>query len=136
MTTQAALNEPKQDKSGFIRFETEPHIIRSSKRFGVATLNVRTVFSPLRRAETGGGPRGINGGVGPANDGSNRVSIYAQVKDLQVALDRAEHLGGKTILPRTEVPGGLTRNCPESSREIMTAPAEVAFSIRKKYVVS
>jgi uncharacterized protein len=56
--------------------------------------------------ETGGGPRGINGGVGLANDGSKRVSIYAQVEDLQATLDRVEHLGGKTILPPTEVPGG------------------------------
>ena len=56
--------------------------------------------------ETGGGPGGINGGVGPANDGSKRVSVYAQVEDLQATLDRVEHLGGKTILPPTEVPGG------------------------------
>jgi len=56
--------------------------------------------------DTGGGPQGINGGVGPANDGSKRVSIYAQVNDLQATLDRVEKLGGKTILPPTEVPGG------------------------------
>src|SRR5215468_2930607 len=30
--------------------------------------------------ETGGGPGGINGGVGPANDGSKRVSVYARWK--------------------------------------------------------
>ena len=56
--------------------------------------------------ETGGGPGGINGGVGPANDGSKRVSVYARVEDLQAALDRVERLGGKTVLPPTEVPGG------------------------------
>lgn len=56
--------------------------------------------------ETEGGPGDINGGVGPTNDGSKRVSTYAQVKDLQATLDRAEHLGAKTILPPTEVPGG------------------------------
>ena len=56
--------------------------------------------------ETRGGPGGINGGVGPASDGSRRVSVYAQVEDLQATLDRVEHLGGKTILPPTEVPGG------------------------------
>jgi uncharacterized protein len=56
--------------------------------------------------ETEGGPGDINGGVGPTNDGSKRVSIYAQVEDLQATLDRAEHLGAKTILPPTEVPGG------------------------------
>jgi predicted enzyme related to lactoylglutathione lyase len=56
--------------------------------------------------DTAGGPGGINGGVGPAQDGSKRVSIYAQVNDLQETLDRVEKLGGKTILPPTEVPGG------------------------------
>ena len=56
--------------------------------------------------ETGGGPGGINGGVGPAKDGSKRVSIYARVEDLQATLDRAERLGAETILPPSEVPGG------------------------------
>lgn len=56
--------------------------------------------------ETGGGPVGINGGVGPSNDGNRRVSIYARVEDLKATLDRAESLGGKTVLPPSEVPGG------------------------------
>jgi predicted enzyme related to lactoylglutathione lyase len=56
--------------------------------------------------DTGGAPGGINGGVGVTDDGSKRVSIYAQVSDLQATLDRAEKLGGKTILAPTEVPGG------------------------------
>jgi hypothetical protein len=56
--------------------------------------------------DTGGGPGGINGGIGPAHDGNKRVSVYAQVKDLQATLDRVEKLGGRTILPPTEVPGG------------------------------
>ena len=50
--------------------------------------------------ETNGGAGGINGGVGPENDGGKRVSIYAQVVDLQATLDRAVELGGKVILPR------------------------------------
>src|SRR5688500_5746051 len=56
--------------------------------------------------DTGGGPGGINGGVGPAGDGAKRVSIYVQVSDLQAALDEVEKLGGKTILAPSEVPGG------------------------------
>ena len=56
--------------------------------------------------DTGGGPGGINGGVGASQDGSKRVSVYAQVDDLQATLDKVEKLGGKTILPPTEVPGG------------------------------
>jgi predicted enzyme related to lactoylglutathione lyase len=56
--------------------------------------------------DNGGAQGGINGGVGPAKDGSNRVSIYAQVSDLQATLDRVEKLGGKTVLAPTQVPGG------------------------------
>jgi uncharacterized protein len=56
--------------------------------------------------DTEGGAHGINGGVGPANNGNRRVSVYAEVSDLQATLDRAEKLGGKMILPPTEVPGG------------------------------
>ena len=56
--------------------------------------------------ETGGGPGGINGGVGPLRDGGKRVSIYARVSDLEATLGRVEKLGGKTVLPPTEVPGG------------------------------
>jgi uncharacterized protein len=56
--------------------------------------------------DTEGGPTGINGGVGANEDGSMRVSVYAQVDDLQATLDKVEKLGGKTILAPTEVPGG------------------------------
>lgn len=52
------------------------------------------------------GSGGINGGVGPNQDGSKRVTVYAQVDDLQATLDKAEKLGGRTVLPPTEVPGG------------------------------
>jgi uncharacterized protein len=55
-----------------------------------------------------GGSGGINGGVGANEDGSSRVTVYAQVDNLQAALDKAEQLGGKTILPPTEVPDGPT----------------------------
>jgi uncharacterized protein len=56
--------------------------------------------------DTGGGPGGINGGVSANQEGTNRVSVYARVDDLQGTLDQAEKLGGKTILTPTEVPGG------------------------------
>ena len=49
---------------------------------------------------------GINGGVGPSQDEGKRVSVYVQVEDLDVALAKAEKLGGKTILPPSQVPGG------------------------------
>ena len=50
-----------------------------------------------------GTPGGINGGVGARK---NRVSVYIEVEDLDAALAKAERLGGKTILPPSQVPGG------------------------------
>ena len=49
---------------------------------------------------------GIAGGVGPSPDGSRHVTFYVQVPDLQAALDKAETLGGKTVTPPMDVPGG------------------------------
>src|SRR5438876_283829 len=49
---------------------------------------------------------GINGGIG-AED-SRGVRFYVEVEDLQAYLDRAEKLGGKTIMPPVEIPGAVT----------------------------
>ena len=35
----------------------------------------------------------------------NYVTVYVQVDDIQAYLDKAEGLGGKTVIPPTEVPG-------------------------------
>ncbi len=51
---------------------------------------------------------GINGGIAPANDGTSRVTFYAQVDDLQAYLDKAEGLGGKTVLPPMKIPRTVT----------------------------
>ena len=57
-----------------------------------------------------GSKQGANGGIGQ-NDPSApapSVTFYVQVSDLQKYLDRAESLGGKTIMPPTEIPGMVT----------------------------
>jgi predicted enzyme related to lactoylglutathione lyase len=53
-----------------------------------------------------GGEGGINGGVGANEDGSRRVTVYAQVDNLQATLDQAEALGATTLLAPSDVPGG------------------------------
>ena len=49
------------------------------------------------------GGTGINGGVGQSPDGSGHVTWYVQVEDINGCLEQAEALGGKTVLPRTEM---------------------------------
>ena len=51
---------------------------------------------------------GINGGIGGTNGGPNRVTFYVEVPDPQAALHKAESLGGKTVMPVTEIPDIVT----------------------------
>jgi uncharacterized protein len=56
------------------------------------------------------GQKGIPGGIGASQDGAQGgVTFYVEVDDLAAFLDRAEKLGGKTLVPPTEIPdSGLT----------------------------
>jgi len=49
---------------------------------------------------------GIGGGVAASMDGTSMVTFYVQVDDLQATLDKVESLGGKTVMPPMDVPGG------------------------------
>lgn len=51
-------------------------------------------------------PEGIGGHINSlGHPPHNYVIIYAQVDDLGIYLKKAEELGGKTMVPPTEVPG-------------------------------
>jgi uncharacterized protein len=47
---------------------------------------------------------GIGGGIGQSPDGNGHVTFYVGADDPQAVLDKANELGGKTILPVTELP--------------------------------
>jgi predicted enzyme related to lactoylglutathione lyase len=64
--------------------------------------------NPMNYGMVAAGENGIGGGVGPAMDGASLVTVYVEVNDLQAALDKAEKLGGKTVMPPMDVPGGPT----------------------------
>jgi predicted enzyme related to lactoylglutathione lyase len=55
--------------------------------------------------DTHGGERGINGGITQRDEGP-MVTFYVEVDDLQAALDKAEQLGGQTVMKPADVPGG------------------------------
>jgi predicted enzyme related to lactoylglutathione lyase len=56
------------------------------------------------------GEKGIAGGIGASQDGGDgRVTFYVEVDDPAALLDKVEKLGGKTVVPPTEIPNfGLT----------------------------
>jgi uncharacterized protein len=47
---------------------------------------------------------GIGGGIGQSPDGGGHVTFYVAVDDPQAYLDRAEQLGGRTVVGVTEMP--------------------------------
>jgi len=51
--------------------------------------------------------KGINGGIGPPVDDTypGHFTIYVEVDDLQKTLAKVEQLGGKTVMPPSEIPG-------------------------------
>ena len=53
---------------------------------------------------------GAQGGIAQAdeNNPGPSVTFYAGVNDLQRYLDKAESLGGRTVVPPTEIPGMVT----------------------------
>lgn len=55
------------------------------------------------------GTGSINGGVGGTQPGApNCVTVYIQVKDINAHLKKIEAMGGKTAMPRTEIPNVVT----------------------------
>jgi len=53
--------------------------------------------------------KGIGGGIGQAQDGVGAATFYVDVDDPAAYLAKAESMGGKTLVPPTEIPQfGLT----------------------------
>lgn len=52
---------------------------------------------------------GVPGGIIKTDENMppNYVMFYVQADDLQAALDKAESLGGKAVVPPTDIPGGM-----------------------------
>jgi hypothetical protein len=56
--------------------------------------------------DTGAGEDAIGGGIGPSSEpGEAGVKIYIRVDDLDAYLARAEQLGGRKLVPPTDLPG-------------------------------
>ena len=49
------------------------------------------------------GKGGIDGGIGGTQSGRARVLVYATVADINGVLEKAEALGARTVMPRTDV---------------------------------
>jgi uncharacterized protein len=67
-------------------------------------LGLRAVSEGYTLVDTRGG-QGVNGGIGRSDSGEPWATFYVEVDDLQAYLDRAGALGGRTVLPVTELPG-------------------------------
>ena len=53
-------------------------------------------------------PVKLTGGIGPSPQRQPLVIFYVKVADPGTTLKRVEELGGRVVMPATEVPGGIT----------------------------
>ena len=67
---------------------------------------------------------GVNGGFGSPPNGAQYATVYAAVDDIKATLDKAETLGGKTLMDITEIPGIVTM-------AMLSDPAGNAFGLIK-----
>ncbi len=59
---------------------------------------------------------GIAGGIGGTPEGApGHATFYVQVKNLQEALDKAERLGGKTVMPPMDIPDMVKITDPDGN---------------------
>jgi len=65
---------------------------------------METIADGYTLIDTRGGG-GLIGGVGRSNTGDPWATFYVEVDDLQATLERAEALGGRTVVPVIELPG-------------------------------
>ena len=89
-----------------VRFEVgaadpQPLVRFYAELFG---WDLETIGPGYTLVDTRGG-RGLTGGVGRSNTGDPWATFYVEVDDLQATLERAEALGGRTVVPVVELPG-------------------------------
>ncbi|HLF78631.1 MAG TPA: VOC family protein [Dehalococcoidia bacterium] len=51
---------------------------------------------------------GIGGGITASQDGKPQVTVYVEVDKVDPYLEKAVSMGGKIVMPRTEIPGMVT----------------------------
>jgi hypothetical protein len=90
-----------------------------------------------------GSKSGANGGIGPfdPNNPGPPVTFYVEVDDLQKYLAKAEGLGGRTVVPPTEIPNMVTFAMfadPEGNKIglVKAVPPPPKKSVRKKKAAS
>ena len=62
--------------------------------------------NPMNYGLVDNGGVGINGGIGSPQGGPSYATFYVGVDDLAASLTKIESLGGSTLMPPMDVPGG------------------------------
>jgi len=63
--------------------------------------------NPMNYGMVDNGGEGINGGISGSDQGKS-LTFYVQADDPQAVLNKAEQLGGTTVMPVTSIPGMVT----------------------------
>ena len=93
-------------KHPVVHFEIGGRDSEKTQQFFTALFDWKTEAAGPAAMIATGSEVGIQGHITSlGHEPFNYVTIYVQVDDLQAYLDKAETLGGKAIVPPTEIPG-------------------------------
>ena len=88
-----------------IEFSSKDHL--ASGKFYSELFGWEVTHVPEMNYATFTTGEGVGGGFNPVSDQypAGRVMAYVATDDVPATLAKAESLGGKTIVPKTEIPG-------------------------------
>jgi uncharacterized protein len=89
-----------------VHFEIGCRDVEKTQAFYTRLFDWKTEpYGPARMVSTGS-DAGIQGHINAlGHEPHNDVLVYVQVDDLKACMDKAAKLGGKTLVPPTDVPG-------------------------------
>jgi len=89
-----------------VHFEVHGRDAKQVQEFYASLFDWRVDASnPMQYGLVEPEPGGIGGGIA-GSPSAPMVTFYVEVPDLPAALEKAERLGGRTVLPPQDVPGG------------------------------
>jgi predicted enzyme related to lactoylglutathione lyase len=103
---KAARKAPKKSRGHeIVHWEIQAQNPESLHQFYAGALGWKIdANNPMRYGMVAsGGRKGIDGGIGGTEGPGSRVLVYASVPSIPTVLKRIESLGGKTIMPRTDI---------------------------------
>jgi hypothetical protein len=94
-------------KHPIVHVEFSAHDLEAARDFYSKLFDWKVQQMPEMNYATFDTGEGVGGGFNPVqeNNPAGTVAVYVHSDDIDASLAKAEELGGKTLVPKSEIPG-------------------------------